>query len=32
MIEVLEEAASRAARRFAERLEATEGDCDGVLY
>ena len=32
VIEVLEEAAPRAARRFTERLEATEGDCDGVSY
>jgi cyclophilin family peptidyl-prolyl cis-trans isomerase len=32
VIEVLEEAAPRAARRFAERLEATEGDRDGVSY
>ena len=32
MFELLEEAAPRAARRFAERIDATEGDCDGVSY
>jgi len=32
VFELLEEAAPRAARRFAERIDATEGDCDGVSY